>query len=201
MSLARLFARPVAPVASSSAPAFAVAIRCPDLPWSASGEPSASVLLQPAISSETIQARMIEALYTRYERYFLHCVDRFGDRNARELMMRCLDALRRELGALLMRFRKPVAVADEEWIAIALGQASRSEDTVYVDVVDGQFAPSVMISLCTHAPGQRPRLAINEITVAPHLPFETTRETLQARLQAGKSYTMTRAPIRIVPAL
>ncbi len=198
----RLFATAAPPDSSKNDDGFALGLRCNELLYT-TGEcrPDARIMIQSAIYDEAVQTAIVETLYSQYEKYFTSSVSRFGEKNAGDLMLRCIDCLRRDLGAVMVRFRQPAQCVQHEWLAIALGGRMQQEHDVRFDVVHGQFAPYVGIDLCVSAGEKPPRLALAEIAVGASLPFAVCQENLLARLRASDhTRKMTRPAIRIIPA-
>ena len=199
--LTRLYAIAIQPGLTTSKTTFSVGLRCAHLPCTTGlADSRATMLLQSAIYDEVIQRAIVDALFNRYAAYFGSTVERFGQTNATDLLLRCVDSLRRDLGAVMVRFRQPELRTQHEWLAIALCAHGHRDKDIRFDVVHGQFAPSVSVDICDDTGRQPACLAIDEIAINSPIPFALCQENLLARLRAPSARQFTRTRIRIVQA-
>jgi hypothetical protein len=99
---------------------YALALRTGELDMKAPGEAGRRAFeAGSAIYNPAIQRDILEAIFTAFETYHAQASDRFGQRNAEQVLASCWDAFRQAAGAVLLRFRPPHLEAEREWLAMA----------------------------------------------------------------------------------
>lgn len=139
----------------------------------------ARILLLSAIYPRDEQLSVVQALYQRYEDYFVSAVERFGDRYRDDLLFTCRDRFRHDIGTFLMRFRDPVSRYQGEWIAIALALPDDNDERIEFNVVNNRLLPVVSIDVIKRVDTKR-QLPLSSIAVSASLPFASTQEALLA---------------------
>lgn len=141
------------------------------------------VRLASAIYSSERQHAIVQALYRRYEDYFITAVERFSASCADDVSSSCTDRFRRDIGCYLMRFRDPGLSDEREWIALALTAADGRPQPLRFDIRANRLVPVVVLDIAAPDLLRRRRSLIDVIAVRPSLPAGSTRESLEAYLR------------------
>lgn len=180
--VARLFACPDAGQATSTS-GYALGFSVENMTACAgAGHPDLGIRLEAAIYSREQQLAIVGRLYQSYEDYFVAAVQRFGQRHRDDLLIPCWDKFRHDIGSVLMRFRDPALGKEREWIALAVGRRTRTDDGIGFEIVDNRLVPAVALDIGARLDGARRPSALDVIVIGASLPFEPTREVLQAFL-------------------
>jgi hypothetical protein len=130
-------------------PPYALGLRTAELDMAASsGAGRRTFEVSSAIYDATLQRDILQAIFTAFETYHAQASDRFGDRNAEQVLASCWDGFRQAVGAVLLRFRPPQLAAEREWIATA-----RWRSPARFDLAGDLLVPA--LSLRAHSPAAR----------------------------------------------
>lgn len=162
-----------------------------------SASPKATARLAAAIYDREHQRSIIDSVYSAYEDYFVSAIQRFGERYLNDLQTPCWDKFRHDIGSMLIRFRDPFLANECEWIAIALIGPQTSDIDIKFEIIGNRFVPTVALDLRSEIDCERGACAIDTIVTGPSLPYEPTREVLQAflaRTATGKIRIQSQSP-------
>jgi hypothetical protein len=171
--LARLFAAP-GPVLGRShgRRPYALALRTAELDAAPPGATRRRRFeLSSAIYDSAVQQAILGAIYTCFESYYANAIERFGSRNAEQVLSTCREAFREAAGDVLPRFRPPALAPEREWIATA---PCRAPDQF-------QLAGNLLVpalALRSHKPGAH-ALALEHTLVDEALPQPLAAEGLR----------------------
>jgi hypothetical protein len=142
--------------------------------------------LSSAIYDAAKQRDIMDAIFTCFETYYVQASERFGHRNAEQVLDSCWAGFRQAVGAVLARFRPPQLAAEREWIASA-----RCRLPGRFHLAGNLLVPA--LSLRSHAPAA-PGLPLDHTLVHEALPQPLAADSLR------QFYRFHKLPARVAVA-